>query len=138
MKILHKKLLRWGFTLLEVLIVLVIIATLAGLAIPSYASSVERMRTLEAIQSLMAIRGSMNRYQVENGDFSGATLTLFSTNLDFQPNYNAPGNVRIFNYSFSAGPTPLTYTARARRIPDAGCGSPYSVFIDQNGVITHS
>ncbi len=141
MKYVGKKILRWGFTLLEVLIVLVIMAVMAGLALPSYTSSVERMRTTEAVEHLIAVRSAMQRHYMENSSYAGVTLNAFGTNLDYDPNFVTAGNVRSFTYSFWAGPTANTYTLRARRIPDAACGAfapTYNVLIDQNGVVTRA
>lgn len=136
-----KKYLRWGFTLLELLIVLVILAVLAGLALPVYASNVERMRAVEALEHLMSTRRALFTYYTINGTYTGAYINAFGTNLDFDPNSTAGGSIAIFSYSFSAGPTNNSYTVRARRLPGGPCGalvSPYSVYIDEAGRVTYS
>ena len=56
-----------GFTLIELLIVLVVIGIIASLAIPSYNAQIERMRAVEAIKMIEAIRNELSRYKQETG-----------------------------------------------------------------------
>ena len=49
-----------GFSLIEILVVVIIIAILAGLAIPMYFQYVDRAKSLEAQTALSAIRGAFN------------------------------------------------------------------------------
>jgi type IV pilus assembly protein PilE len=51
-----------GFTLLEMMIVVAIIATLAALALPSYAAYVTRSRILDAVTRLADARARMDDY----------------------------------------------------------------------------
>jgi len=57
---------KQGFTLAEVVIVIVIISVIATLAIPSFLATVERSRALEARNILLALFGSQKRYELEN------------------------------------------------------------------------
>ena len=54
---------RGGFTLLELLMVVIIIAILASIALPQYLRTAERARASEALQVLGAIRTSEMRYK---------------------------------------------------------------------------
>ena len=54
---------RKGFTLLELLMVVIIIAILASIALPQYLRVAERSRATEALQMLSAIRQSQFRYR---------------------------------------------------------------------------
>ncbi len=141
MRVFLKKYLRWGFTLLELLIVLVILSVLAGLALPSYAANVERVRAIEAVRHLISTKGSMQRYYTENGVYTGAFLSILGTNLDYNPNLTTVGQTHIFTYSIVGAAGANTYMLRARRNPGGPCGafvSPYSVFLDQAGSVTYS
>jgi type IV pilus assembly protein PilE len=51
-----------GFTLLETMVVVAIVATLATIALPSYAAYVKRSRILEAVAALADARARMEEY----------------------------------------------------------------------------
>lgn len=51
---------RAGFTLLETMIVVAIVAVLAAVALPSYTSHVERARILEAVTRLSDLRARLD------------------------------------------------------------------------------
>lgn len=51
-----------GFTLMEVLVVVLIVAVLTGIAVPKYMRSLERARATEAMTNLKAINESIYAY----------------------------------------------------------------------------
>ena len=51
-----------GYTLLEVMVVVAIVATLAAIALPSYATYVQRSRILDAVTRLADVRARMEDY----------------------------------------------------------------------------
>jgi prepilin-type N-terminal cleavage/methylation domain-containing protein len=57
---------RRGFTLLELLMVVIIIAILASIALPQYFRVAERTRSGEAAQVLATIRGAQLRFKAQN------------------------------------------------------------------------
>src|SRR6185295_18682367 len=96
-----------GFTLLEVLIVIVILAVLAGLAVPIYAAQVEKSRAQEALQMLDSLRGSMLRYYSANGVYIGARIRPYGGapgffDIDVDANNLLGGQNQLFDYSISA------------------------------------
>ena len=130
-----KKILRAGFTLLELLIVMVIIALLAGLAMPVYQQSIEKARGQEALRHLNATRDSLLRYYVTNSTYTGATM---GGTLDYDPNPNVGGQTQIFSYGFSVAPNADVFELRATRTAIIGCGpAPVgTILLDQAGSVT--
>jgi type IV pilus assembly protein PilE len=61
-----------GFTLIELMIAVAIIAILAAIAIPSYAEYVRRGRITEAISGLSGMRVKMEQYFQDNRTYVGA------------------------------------------------------------------
>jgi prepilin-type N-terminal cleavage/methylation domain-containing protein len=68
-----------GFTLLELLMVVVIISILTSMALPQYIRAAEKARAVEALQLLGAIRSAQNRYKVQS---PGNVFALVITDLD--------------------------------------------------------
>ncbi len=86
---------RKGFTLLELLIVIVIVGILASVAITNYPRMVRKAKVAEADGVLGAMRGAEMRYFAENYAY-----TATSTNLDI----TIPTSV-YFNYTAAANGT---------------------------------
>ncbi len=132
-----------GFTLLEVLIVLVILAVVAGLAIPAYQAAVGKSRGQEAIQNLGALRESLQRYASGNGNYGGATLTAgLAGTLDFNPNNVAPSVIACFTYALNADPLGagattyiLTATYTNSGLGPCGASGPGTVTLNQVGAV---
>jgi type IV pilus assembly protein PilE len=63
-----------GFTIIEVMITVAIIAILAAVAIPSYTDYVTRSKIQEATSSLLSMRTKLEQYFQDNRTFSGACV----------------------------------------------------------------
>lgn len=61
---------RRGFTLIEVMIVVAIIAILATIAVPSYTDYLRRGRVQEAVNTLAAARTSMEQFYQDNRSYA--------------------------------------------------------------------
>lgn len=61
-----------GFTLIELMIVLVIIAVLAGVALPTYQSSVVNSTRKDAGGALLGLAQAMERYYAQTYSYTGA------------------------------------------------------------------
>ncbi|WP_428898143.1 prepilin-type N-terminal cleavage/methylation domain-containing protein [Parelusimicrobium proximum] len=60
-----------GFTLIELLVVVLIIAILAAVALPQYTRAVERSRVSEALITLKAAGDAVQRYYLQNDEYTG-------------------------------------------------------------------
>lgn len=78
-----KKINKKGFTLIEVLVVVLIIGILAGIALPQYRRSVEKAKVAEALINISAIEGAMQRYILSNGYPSARVKYKDITDIDF-------------------------------------------------------
>ncbi len=94
MKMTHKK----GFTLSEVMVVVIIIGVIVGLSFPRFTVAVERMRSSEGVDILTALLASQRRFALENGgafrDGTGGGNALANGDLDIDipasPNFDVP------------------------------------------------
>ena len=108
-----------GFTLLEIIIVIIIVGVLASLALPRFFATVEYSRSTEALAAATAIRQALERcYLQRNGDYSAC---VDFTVLDIEDPANSPNN--HFTYAMS-GLSATGYTVTAtRNTRDNGDGS---------------
>ena len=80
-----------GFTLLELLVVVVVIGILASLAVPRFLKTIEKARIAEAKNVLGEVRSSEFRYRLDNAAY---TTCLAALDVD-NPNNATP---RYYNY----------------------------------------
>ena len=100
-----------GFTLIELMIAVAIIAILAAIAIPSYSEYIRRSRITEAVSALSGMRVKMEQYFQDNRTYVGACGIPGSS---VAPAPTSPN----FTYActINAGP-PSTYTIIATGKP---------------------
>jgi general secretion pathway protein G len=60
---------RAGFTLIELIVVMAIIATLLTIALPRYFGSVERSKEVTLRQSLNVMREAIDKFNADNGRY---------------------------------------------------------------------
>lgn len=90
---------RGGFTLLELLVVVVVIGILASLALPKFVKTIEKARIAEAKTWLGTVRSAMTRYRA---DHDNHTTVLAQLDVD-NPNNQNP---RYYNYVVVVGGDP--------------------------------
>ena len=78
---------RQGFTLLELLIVVIIVGILASVAIPQLSDFVEKSRGAEAVSNLDAIRIGMLAYQLENAGANPGSIGDMDVTIGNTPDW---------------------------------------------------
>ena len=103
-----------GFTLLEIIVVIIILGVLAGLALPRLFSNIEFSRSAEALNSISAIRGSVERCAMIAGDvYAGCTSFAPGGTLDLDdPALEAGAH---FTYVVAPGAAAGDYAITATR-----------------------
>jgi len=97
-----------GFTLLEILVVIIIIGILATLALPQYMKTTKKARTGEAVSNIGSIRGALIRYYQEYDRFPARI-----DELDIENPATRSG--AYFDYSFGGtSPDNMVITATGK------------------------
>ena len=119
-----------GFTLLEIIIVIIIVGVLASLALPRLFSTIEFSRSTEAFSSITTVRSSMERcYLMNDESYSGCgDLGTGFNDLDIDDPTDAPN--AHFTYSIEAAASAYTITAQ-RKAADGG-DTTHVILITQN------
>ena len=119
---------RNGFTLVELMIVVAIVAVLAAIAIPSYQSSIMKSRRADAQGALQQFRQAMERHYTKTYSYQGAgaagdtgTPTIFAAQSPVE------GGQGFYALSIDAS-TATTFTISATPIigtgqENDGCGT---------------
>lgn len=112
-----------GFTLLELTIVIAIVAILAAIALPSYATHVKRSRILDAVTRLADARAKMEQYFLDQrayvDDAGGCAVP-------------PPGTNAADSFALRCEATASTYTYTATGLAAKGMAS-FAYSIDQIG-----
>lgn len=101
-----------GFTLIEVMVTVVIIAIIASIAFPSYQQMVLRSHRSDAIDTLANTAQLLERQFTQTNSYNGVAVPATSTN-GF---YSISANISAASYT-------LTATARGRQAKDTECAS---------------
>lgn len=116
-----------GFTLVEIMIAVVIVAILAAVALPNYSEHVRRAQRIEARGKLMEARHWMEQQFTINNSYDGVSLPAA-----FAQSPQSGEKLYDIELADDPGVTPTTYTLLATRVssrPDK-CGT---FSIDQSG-----
>jgi prepilin-type N-terminal cleavage/methylation domain-containing protein len=84
-----------GYTILEILVVLVVIGTLAGLAVPSYLGFRDRSSRVAAQSNVRLVMPALEAYFTDRDTYVGATLTVLRAQYDFGIDDSAGSRYKI-------------------------------------------
>jgi prepilin-type N-terminal cleavage/methylation domain-containing protein len=120
---------RSGFTLLELVVVVIIIGILASVAVPQYMVTVERSRLAEGLGILGSLREAQLRYYAENGvyanDIDNIDVVIDTSSVKYFENIEVDDRIN-------------TVAAMSRNNTASGyCGN-YDLEIAADGTITCS
>jgi type IV pilus assembly protein PilE len=96
-----------GFSLIELMVVLVIIGILSAVAIPAYRKNVQSTQRAAAKAIMAETTQYMERYYTSNNSYVNGTLSSAVSPK------GATGTSIAYNISFTATPTASAYTVQA-------------------------
>ncbi len=98
-----------GFTLIELMVVVVIVAIFAAVAIPSYQATVRRGQAAQAQDQLQQIAMMLDKHKSRNFSYEGFTIPPDLTVLP----KGATGTAVKYNFALVAGTTGQTWVLTA-------------------------
>lgn len=107
-----------GFTLIELMIVIVIVGILAAVAVPSYSDYVQRGKITEATTNLGTLRVRMEQFFQDNRTYIGG------------PCSPAAADAKYFGYACTVAPSATGFTISATGVAGQGMGG-FTYTIDQ-------
>ena len=119
---------RSGFTLIEVMIAVAIVAILAAIALPSYTDYIIRGRLVDATNALSATRARMEQYFQDNRTYAAVTTPTAAT-----PPCSTSQTVGTFTVACLAAPAAATYLITAT---GSGTTSGFTFTINQDSTKT--
>jgi prepilin-type N-terminal cleavage/methylation domain-containing protein len=132
-----------GFTLIELIIVVIIIGILAAIATPMMGSNIMRAKQSEVMATLGVIRSAERQYYVEYASYVTVTPIQWDTSpLSIYINASSLNGRYVFAnaYSVAAAGAAYTITCNSTEVSGApGCGGEdLGVFtMDQSGATTY-
>lgn len=102
-----------GFSLIELIIIVVVLAVITSIAIPTYTSFVERTRRADAQVALLEAAARMEQFFTSNNTYVGAALSSAVSENGF---YNLAATTTATTYS-------ITATATGTQASDTDCAT---------------
>ena len=121
---------RSGFTLMEVMVVIVIMGILASITVPTFQRAVEQSKADIAVANLRSIWSAQRFYWLDNRSYAGELTQLSALDLI---DSGLTTSSSSYSYSITTAPDGSTFEATATR-----SGGPWqgSFQIDQTGTIS--
>lgn len=127
------KRLKFGFTLIEVLATIVIIASMASMALVSYSTYLTRVRSQEGTQILIAVWGAQREYFRSHNAFFVGDINQISNATDFNVSITSPKNFTDLQAQDPAAGPQVCAQPVVARITEAS--NKYRIGITSNGSI---
>ena len=102
-----------GFTLMELMVVVVIVGVLAGIAIPTYTATREKAYDREAVTSLRLVRVALKQYYGKYGCYYPPTSTITTPTINSMLNLDL--NANLWAYQIASSGFGSSYSATAQR-----------------------
>lgn len=118
---------QWGFTLIELMIAVAVIAILASIAIPSYQNYVRNARVTDGQAKLMELAGRLERCYTVNSSYSSCLSLPEDSDDGF---YEVTGSPSASSYTLTATHSgsqvkadckTLTIDQTGQTTPTSGC-----------------
>ena len=122
-----------GFTLIELMIVVAIIAIIAAVAIPSLLGAKKTANEATAIANLRTISTCCEQFRNVNGRYPTAIGELNGGATNYIDEVLASGNKSGYDYNLADTGNDSTYTCNAD--PDSASSGDRHFFVDESGVI---
>ena len=116
-----------GFTLIEIMIVVVIAAILAAVAYPSFMSQVRKGRRSDAVEALARLQQAQERWRSRNPSYAAGSLLATAWPSGLGQSLTSTGG--YYTIAIPGSPTATTYTATATAVSgksqagDTGCST---------------
>lgn len=117
-----------GFTLIELMIAVAIVAILASVALPAYRDYVMRGRVSDATQALSSRRAAMEQYYQDQRTYAPPTDTAISYPCASSFDTHPGGGTFIVKCNYDASGDKYTITAQG-----SGAADGFEYTIDENG-----
>ena len=114
-----------GFTLIELMIVIAVLAIIATIALPSFLGQIQKARRADAKQALFDVAAKLEQYYQDNKGYpTVANMDLLYPDVDATTFTSVEGHYTI---GFNGVPTATTYSIQAvpagAQVAETGCGA---------------